>query len=261
MGKTAFGWDNYVTDATVTADATAATGLDPSQVQNDQGAAQYAWQTTAGDLSAVLTITPPNPKQSWRAAGLFRTNLTTAATVLFQYYTNAGTLVTSESVGGPAAGYQQVLSVLSAAVTADYLKITITDTNNPDNCLNIPLVYAGPLWLPTYGRSANSSFGREHRTDQQITLGGQRHNTARWQHRFVGLAFDALSATDELWQYAMELDAQARLGGNVLAIPVVDGSLRTYEAVFGEMQTSDQMTFGLKTADRVAWSARITERL
>jgi len=261
MGKTAFGWDNYVTAATLTADAAAASGLDPSQLQNDQGSPQYAWQTTAGDVSAVLTITPATPQQSWRAAGLFRTNLTAAASVLFQYYTNAGTLVTSATVGGPMPGYQQVVSVLAAAVTADYLKITVTDTNNPDGHLNIPLVFAGPLWLPSYGRTFRSAFARDHRTDTQQTLGGQEFNTARWSRRWVSLDFDALSATDELWQYAMGLDAQARRGGNVLAIQDIDSTTSAYEAVFGTLQTSDQLTYGLKTASRVAWSARITERL
>lgn len=261
MGRTAFGWDNYVLTATVTADATAEAGLDPSQVQNDQGSPQYAWQTTAGDLSAVLTITPTNAQQSWRAAGLFRSNLTPQASVVFRWYLNSGTLVTSSTVGGPAAGFGQVVTVLAAAVTADYMTITITDTNNPDGHINVPLVYAGNLWLPQYGRSADSALGRLNRTDSLQTLGGQKFNTHRYSQRTVRLAFDAISATTELWQYADVLDARARVGGNVLAIPDVDDSFIGQSAIFGEMTTSDQMSFALKTSARIAWWGLVTERL
>jgi hypothetical protein len=59
----------------------------------------------------------------------------------------------------------------------------------------------------------------------------------------------------------MEIDRMARLGGNILAIPNVDSADINYEAVFGQLSTSDQMNYGLRTSARVAWNARILERI
>jgi hypothetical protein len=270
MGVTAFGYQNYVKDAVIAANSVddTATGLDPDQVANDQGSPQYAWQTAAGGLSqatgALIKITPRTPAQTWRAVGLFRTNLTTAATVnigLWNDNNGSPVGVYSTTIAGPPAGYQQVVHVLPSATTADFLQIVITDTGNPDNHINVPLIFAGPLWLPQYGRTYRSGFGRTDRTDQQQTQGGQEFPMHRWQKRFVTIDLDSTSTATEVWQYAMEIDRLARLGGNILAIPNVDSADINYEAVFGQLSTSDQMNYGLRTAARVAWNARILERI
>lgn len=268
MGLTALGYKNYAKDAVITAYSTAATGLGVENVANDQGAAQYAWQTTSGIITAAagakIKIVPATPAQSWRCAGVFRTNLTPGATVTFSWY-NVGspspTLVTSAARSGPPASYRQVIAILSADITADYLEIGFDDASNPDGFINIPLVYCGPLWLPAYGRTFRSAFGRQDRTERMATIGGQTFVTHRWQQRWLSLDFDAARASDEVWGYAMEIDRLARLGGNILAIPDVSSSNLQYEAVFGEMFTSDQMTYGMRTAQHVSWSARVTERL
>lgn len=267
MGVTAIGYENYVQDAVIVANSTA-TGLDPEQIANDQGSPQYAWQTAAGAvtlaLGALLKITPRNPAQTWRAAGLFRSNLTPAATVNFTWWNeNSGSPVSvlSQTVNGPASSYGQVVCILTANITADFLQIYVEDAANPDNHINVPLVFAGPLWIPEYGRGFRSSFGRIDRTDQQQTQGGQEFPLPRWQKRYVSLEFDATSVSSELWQDAMEIDRIARLGGNILAIPDITASDLAYAPVFGQLKTSDEMSYGMRTAARVAWNARVTERI
>jgi len=267
MGVTAFGYRNYAKDAVIAANS-ATTGLEPDQVANDQGSPQYAWQTAAGGLSlatgALIRIEPLTPAQSWRAVGLFRTNLTAAATVsIFLWNNNNGSPVAvyGATIAGPRAGYQQVVHVLPSDTTADFLQIIFTDTGNPDNHINIPLIYCGPLWIPQYGRTYRSGFGRTDRTDQQQTQGGQEFPQHRWQKRFVTMDFDSTSTATEVWQYAMEIDRIARLGGNTLAIPNIYSTDINYEAVFGQLSTSDQKSYGLRTSARVAWNARILERI
>jgi len=270
MGVTAIGYENHVKDAVIAANSVddTATGLDPDQVANDQGSPQYAWQTAAGGVTlatgALINITPRTPAQTWRAAGLFGTNLTPEASVTFGWWNeNNGSpvAVAVKVVNGPASSYGQVLAILSADITADFLQIFVEDAANPDNFINVPLVYAGPLWIPEYGRSFRSSFGRIDRTDQQQTQGGQEFPLPRWQKRYIFLDFDATSVSTELWQDAMEIDRIARLGGNILAIPDIDATDVAYAAVFGQMKTSDQMSYGMRTAARVSWNARVTERL
>lgn len=270
MGVTAIGYENYVQDAVIAANSVddTAVGLDPDQVANDQGSPQYAWQTAAGGLTlatgALITITPNTPAQTWRAVGLFRSNLTPAASVniaLWNDNNGSPTAVYSTTVAGPASSYQQVVHILPSDTTADFLQIYVEDAGNPDNHINVPLVYGGPLWIPEYGRTFRSTFGRIDRTDQQQTLGGQEFPAHRWAKRTITLDFDSTSASTELWQDAMEIDRIARLGGNILAIPNIESTNVTYEAVFGQMRTSDQKTYGLRTVARIAWNATVTERI
>ena len=270
MGVTAIGYQNYAKDAVIAANSVddTATGLDPDQVANDQGSPQYAWQTAAGGLTlatgAFLSIKPRTPAQSWRAVALAGTNLTPQSTVniaLWNDNNGSPVAVYGTTVAGPPRSYRQVVHVLPSNTTADFLQIYVNDPGNADNFINVPLVYCGPLWIPQYGRTYQSTFGRVDRTDQQQTQGGQEFPSHRWQKRYVALTFDSTSASTELWQDAMEIDRIARLGGNVLAIPNIDSTDINYEAVFGQLRTSDQMTYGLRTAARVAWNARITERL
>ncbi|MGE4044455.1 MAG: hypothetical protein AB7F35_06355 [Acetobacteraceae bacterium] len=264
---TAFGLENLVLDATITANSEA-TGLDADNVANDWGSAQYAWQTVAGVVTeadgALIRIEPTTPAQTWRALGIFRSNLTSDATVNFTLWNDNGgspSVVWTDSVSGPPAGYGQVVVVLDADTTADFLQIWVDDEDNPDGFINIPLIYAGPLWIPTWGEGLRSQFGRRNRTDTRQSIGGTEYVNHRWMQRWRALGFDATKSDTEVWQYAMELDALARLGGNVLAIPNITSADINYEAVFGMMAPPDAMTFGLGTKTLVSWTATVSERL
>ena len=78
MANLLLGYRNQVPGAVLTA-SSAAAGLGPANLQNDQGSASTAWQTTG--TGATLQIDAGTEAATWRAFLLARTNLTTAATV------------------------------------------------------------------------------------------------------------------------------------------------------------------------------------
>jgi hypothetical protein len=74
-----FGWESLVLSSTVSASAEVS-GLGAGQLQNLHGATATAWQTPVGTTTAWLLL-DAGVAAVWRALGLFRTNLTPAATV------------------------------------------------------------------------------------------------------------------------------------------------------------------------------------
>ena len=262
-GVTALSWVNYAHDATITASSQVA-GLEGSNVATDQGSEADAWQTADGVVTAAtLTIAPATLQQAWRVFALARTNLTAGATVtitLLNYGSPSPVTVTTRVLSGPPNGRGQVVTVLSQVYTADYATIRIDDAANPDNHLSVGLVHCGALWIPEYGRTQQSSFEREERTDENVTIGGQEYPEHRWQRRVANLVFDATDATSELWQYLDGLDRTARTRRNILVIPDYTSVAIAYEAILGTLRVS-AATYAMRTASRVSWSGRVTERL
>ena len=78
MANLMLGYRNQVPGAVLTA-SSAAAGLGPANLQDDDGSASMAWQTTG--TGATLQIDAGTEAATWRAFLLARTNLTTAATV------------------------------------------------------------------------------------------------------------------------------------------------------------------------------------
>jgi hypothetical protein len=258
--QTALGWNNYVKTATLVA-SSAATNLPVSNLQDDVGSPAVAWQTLAGATSGVtLTITPPTGQQKWRCGGLFGCNLTPGATVSVALFNNPSTGVASLSALGPVVGYRQTLVVFSQDFTADYMKITITDAGNPDGFLNIPLVFAGPLWLPQLPPDFKSTFGRNDGIDEVISKGGQEYPVMRWQQRKITPVFSSIVSA-EVWPDVDALDMQARTGTNVLMIPDINSANVFKETVYGRLKTTADISYPYQGADRRSWTAAITERL
>ena len=96
----------------------------------------------------------------FRLIGLFRTNLTSAAALIFSVYTNPSTLVWSGTASGPINGSGQVI-VDTGGVTGDYATVSISDAVNPDTFVNVALAFAGPVWSPLSALSLASSYGRD----------------------------------------------------------------------------------------------------
>lgn len=265
-GVTGLSWMNYAWDATITAGSEEAS-LPGSNVATDQGAAEYAWQTLAGDVTegdgATLTIKPVTLQQTWRVVVLARTNLTAGATVsvkLYNYGSPSDALVLTALASGPPAGVGQVCVVLAADTVADYLVIAISDAANPDGHINVPLVHCGALFRPEYGRTAGSAFDDQSRTDQFITIGGQEFLDPRWERRVASLVLDAIAGASEHWQQLAPLARQGRAGRNVLAIPDIASTRINEEAVLGTVRLS-QRTFGMRTAERLTVTITVSERV
>lgn len=118
MTNTLFGWENWVKTGTLTA-SSQVTGLEVTQLQNDQGATSTSWTTASGATTANVVIDAGSAVQ-WDAFGLFNSNLTPAATVRWRLSDDATFSVTpifdTGAVPAVAAGYRQAVAVEPAAL-------------------------------------------------------------------------------------------------------------------------------------------------
>lgn len=252
------GWNNLVTGATVAA-TSAASGMPAANIQDDRGSSSVAWQTVAGVTTAALTITPSSRK-SWRVFGLFRTNLTSGATMTVTLYTNPSTVVWTGAADGLVSGYGQIVLDAGAAYSADYATIAITDPGNSDTFLNIPLVFAGPGWVPSIGPSWSLTMGRDSSTSEINSRGGQEYPVFWWSRRRVEFSLDAITS-DDLWSDAQEADRIARTGANILFIRNQTADAVQEEAIFGRIEVVADFQYPVKNATRFSWRARIRERI
>ncbi len=270
MSNSAFGWLNYVIPSALTV-GSAAANMGTGGLQVDQGSPDDAWQTAAGVLTdadgAWLVIDSGSTATVWRAFGLFRTNLTANATVRWRVSNSlSGGRVTSESYdsgtisAGVKPGYLQSVVVAGADQTGRYCEVDINDSGNPDSFINIPLAFAGPLFMPEVAIAFTSTFGRTDHTDEVVSQGGQEFPINRYMQRVHSIGLTGVTAA-ETWASVMELDRAARAGGNVFFAPDVTSTNLPYEAIFGRLRNPSAVSYPYGAADRRAWSATITERL
>jgi hypothetical protein len=267
MGISAFGWTNRVTTGALSV-VSAAANMGAGNLQDDQCSSDSAWQTPSGTVTgAWLVIDSGSTSSTWRAFGLFRTNLTAAATVRWK----VGNTLTTGRVSSPsydsgtvnagvAAGYLQSLVIPTADQTGRYCEVQIDDSGNPDGFISVPGVFAGPLFLPAVSAGFASTFGRTDRTDEVVTQGGQEFPINRSISRVQSVALAGVTVA-ETWASVMELDRIARAGGNVLFAPDVTSTTLAREAVFGRLRNASAVSYPYGSSDRRAWSATVTERL
>lgn len=267
MGVSAFGWLNAVTTGSLSV-ASAATNMGAGNLQDDQCSSGSAWQTPSGTLTdAWLVIDSGSADSTWQAFGLFRTNLTAAATVRWK----VGNTLTTGRVSSPsydsgsvsagvAPGYLQSVVIATAVQTGRYCEVQIDDGTNPDNFINVPGAYAGPLFVPEVSLSTASTFGRTDITDEVVTRGGQEFPINRSISRVQSVALAGVTVA-ETWASVMELDRVSRAGGNVLFAPYVTSATLNQEALFGRLKNASAISYPYGSSDRRAWSATVTERL
>lgn len=248
------GWNNLVLSGTVIA-ASPVPGMDGSQLKNDQGSASAAYQTT-GVSAAVAIVAPAG--SAWGAAGVFRTNLTSAATGTVTV-SAAGATVYSWSGGLQVSNGAFVLP-LPAGVTGDTLGLAIADPANPDGFINIPLMFAGPTWQPKSNISFASAFGRDSGVTEVVTRGGQEFPVFMWQRRRWNLDFQRIR-TAEVWPQLEAMETVARRGRNILFIPDPASAAINDESIFGRLQAQADLGWNFQAADARSWKANITERL
>ncbi len=251
-------WTNYLKSAAITSTNTQPT-LPATNLAGDQGSPAMGWQSV-NLPSAVITITPTVAAQRWRVMGVFRTNLTAAASVVFELWQTTVGIVRSVTLPGPVQGYGQVVCALPADVVADFLKITITDAANPDGFMNIALAFAGPAWFPAGSTGFDSTVGRDESVNEVITRGGQEFPNLLWQRRRWNITFDSLRQS-ETWQQVDPLLRQAKAGSNVFFAPDVASSYLQQEATFGRLKSTADISYPYGGADRRRWQAAVTERL
>lgn len=258
MGTALIGYMNQVTTGNVSAN-NAAAGFPVTNLQNDSGAAADGWQTTI-KTGILLTITPILAAQTFRLIGLFRTNLTSAASVVFTVYQNPSSVKWTGTTTGPLNGAGQVL-VDTGGVIGDYVTVAINDTANPQSFINAALAFAGPAWNPLSNLSLSTAYGRDATTDEIASRGGQEFPVYRSQRRRWSIDMQGVRTSSELWP---QLDAMMRAaapGSNILVVPDNGSPDMMTEAVFGRIKQTADVKYPYGTADRRSWTGTLTERL
>jgi hypothetical protein len=260
----AIGFNNYVTQTgTAIVAGSQAANLPATNIAGQSGAPSTGWQTAAGVVTsaagALLTITPIVPAQVWRSFGVFRTNLTPQATVTFSLF-SGGVSIWSLAVTGLVGGYGQVVAMIPADTVGDYCTIAFDDPGNPSSFINVPLVYAGPMWMPATNPAWSTTFGWDDGTDLVTTRGGQEVVTLRWKRRRTELDLEGVRAT-EVFADIDQMRQIERFGVNILYIPDIAGANIQMEALFGRVTDTSDVAYPLQMADRRSWRGKLQERI
>lgn len=260
MTNTIFGWENWAKTGTLTA-SSQVTGLEVTQLQNDQGATSTSWTTASGVTTANVIIDAGSTVE-WGAFGLFNSNLTPSATVRWRvgasstvFSFDSGTL--SNTV---AAGYRQSVFVPANPVSGRFARVDIVDTANVEARLRVAQMYAGRARRPSIGLGINSGFSRQFDTPTLVTRGGQEYPFYRYSRRSWSVSFPQMTNTD-VWNIAQELHRVAGEGGNVLFIPFSNAGNNAVEALLGRVSDVGMASLPYPVPDFYNWSVTITERL
>lgn len=268
MSKVMFGYTNQFKNGTIDTSGSPPTsyvvGLEPTNLSSDQVDPSLGWQTTNAVVTAAdgafvqVDLLAPS---AVRAFGIGKCNLTTAASVTFEAHLSGSTVFTT-TVGGPAVGYAQVLATAPTDITADTVLIKIDDPTNPDNHISVGWAFAGPTWNPSDELGlATQGVGYQPKPTRQETKtrGGQRFIQPFYVERMWTIALNAVT-DDEAWDDLGELIRVANLGSNVLFIPDYTSVEINREAVFGILDTVENINFSNNIIGRRSWAAVITER-
>lgn len=261
MENCGFGWQNRVLDATLAASAQVGS-LPVSNLRIPQGAPSLGWRAPA--TSAVLTASGV-PGAQWRAFSLHRTNLSASATWRIRtgsYDPSWWGVDWHTDWSGPCnVANGQCVHVLPSTVTDERCEITITDTANPDGYLDIPLVYAGPLFQPVRNYSTSSTFGRTLGQDSVTSLGGQEFTSTRWYQRKYTISHQSLGDADAAVLDQILLAAAA--DRNILFVPdpSADPATLAAKALYGRLSAGSDLSNPFGAADRHEISLTLTERL
>lgn len=249
----AFGYDNAVPSASLTATSEIAT-MPVTNLASAQGAPAYAWRSPA--TTATVTIRP-GYRRAWRAFSLHRTNLTTEA--LWRVVVLQGSAAVYDSgLIATALDQGQCVLALPAEAQGDAVAISIADPRNPDGYLSIALAYAGGLWQPQRNMSWQGSEGTDGAIDEATSLSGVEYPQFRWSRRTVSIDHESLGA-EEL-PIVRAIGAAGWAGSNVLFVPDPSGGTINSDAIFGRLTPSD-IGNPAQGANRRSTKMTIKERL
>ena len=253
------GWRNNVETGLVRA-GSELSNLPATNLQNGDGG--LPWRSAA-DLSTWLEF-DGGAGALWRLAGLFLTNLTTAATLRVTVDDRGedvglGTIWDSGwRPAGVVPGFGQAVVPLDEEVTGRFMRIDLNDPGNPDGAIQVGLAFAGPAWQPqaNFEAGLRESLKDGHR--RITTRGGQTATEERWEKRVGDLAFAWLDE-DEAYDVAAALVRHGRRGGNALLLPFADQRLGQ-TAIYGEIE-GGAITMPSTRRQRRGWRFTIEERL
>jgi hypothetical protein len=231
-------WDNKADAATLTAGSEIST-LPATNVQNEH--LSKKWHTD-GVNSSNLTL-DMGSSVACALLGVLGTNLTAAATLRLRASdtdptaTSSLLLDTGTIAAGVKAGYGAAYKSF-ASTTARYWRLDLTDTSLSN--LQVGRLFLGPRWQPTINMELDWSVVPLDESEVEESYGGQEYANERPQRRVLRFA---LGFMNEAEMYGNPF-AMARANGivrDVLAIPDIDGSYLSEQAVWGRLATSEPL--------------------
>ena len=258
MSNCLFGWPNgFVYGAITVSSAEAA--LPGSNLSNDQGSADQAWQTVGIAGRVTLTLPAAGPI---RVVSVHRTNLTAAAQLHCAILDALGGVVWDSGTLTPqiVPGYAQAILMLPPGISGQVVQLDISDPANPDGFLNVALAFAGPAWQPSLNFDENSGTGRSNQLTETITRSGGSITRDDWIKRVFDLSLSGVISAD-VWPQLMALDLWCRRGNNMLFIPDPDAVEIGQQPIFGQLLPITNITYPLKAVDARGYRATISERL
>ncbi|MCA6304542.1 MAG: hypothetical protein IM628_06955 [Phenylobacterium sp.] len=255
MGNCVFGRTNRLDAGTLSASSEA---LAVANLRADQADTASSWQ--ASTTTPWLRLDAGSPVTA-RAVGLFRTNLTTAATVTVRAGTTAGAsdVALLSAATGVVAGVGQWVGWFPSLVTARHWEIAIADTGNTDGFIRVGLAFLGPVFQPTRNFSYRSTRGRERQVLRAQARGGQVYPRVDWRRRVRTVDLPLLTATEAAGELE-QLTAWADQARNLLFIPDPDDASRHAEAIYGTAEVEAVEFAGQSPAWRRT-AITLTERL
>jgi hypothetical protein len=217
--------------------------------------------THSGPLAPMdrVVISTVRGSLVFRRFALFPTPLTSAQAQAFSasWSSVTGAIYDSGTISGIVRG--QAVHVLPSATTAAACRIDVSDPTNPDGFLNIPLIYAGPAWSMATNISRESAQMMADGSRRAETRGGQHQIEAGWVRRGWEIRLENHHASDAE-QRALDLEAAARRGTNILCIPrpLTNG---TRDAVFGLAEAFTPLRFSAASGQLRSIGFIVSERL
>jgi hypothetical protein len=234
MSNVLIGVSNMIDDSSLPAYGSWVSTLPISNIRKRQQGL-VARSTDDATASTKFRITLVSPYLV-RVIGIFNHNLSTAATIRFINYSDAGfTTIVYDSGAlsafpnvfepGYATGWadptpgtprpyttkeaafskKDYIHVLPTGRENLYWQIEFNDTSNPDNYVQFGRVFIGPAWQPAYNFNFGQNIGFEDTSDIKYALDGTAYFNERPLLRVANFTLAALNELEAM-QSAYEID-------------------------------------------------------
>ncbi|MEE8658190.1 F5/8 type C domain-containing protein [Acetobacteraceae bacterium EV16G] len=253
MENCGFGWQNFVLIGSLSASSQHAQ-LPVTNLKLPQGAASLAWRAIGDTVSLVLRAVG-----AYRVVSVHRTNLTANAVLRVTLFRGDVAIIEATSDGTAPVNGQCVI-VLPRAYSGDQMRLDITDHDNPDGFLSIPLCYAGPLFQPARNYAAASTENVSATALETTTMAGAEFVAPQYVQRRLTIAHQSLGDDDVSALRSLQIAAAS--GANTLFIPNPGAAPQnvTKAALYGRA-VMNEISNPFGAADRHATTIDIKERL
>lgn len=127
--------------------------------------------------------------------------------------------------------------VLPSSITAQYLRIDVSDVANPAGYFEAGRCYAGPKYQPTKNIGFGWEIGYDDPSEIDYSLGGQDWPNEKPRRKVAKISFEFLDQTESYLNLFEFIDRRKGIVGDILFIPQPDRTdLYFYEVIYGRMR-------------------------